>query len=163
MNIFRLLFFSIISLASSVLALGQLEQSTSLKKYSFEEVDSLMAIHKRHIAIFIHAKWCKYCKNMEHTTFKNKEVINLLNENYYFVSFDAEDAKRIRFHGYTFEFEPSGIDIGMHSLAKELGAINGHITYPTFVILNESYEIVFQHNYFIDYKGMKAILDHKDS
>ena len=117
-----------------------------------------MTISKRPIAVFIHTNWCRYCKNMEKTTFKNQQVINTLNNNYYFVSFDAESDRTIRFRGYSFDFEPSGRHIGIHGLAKELGAINGAIAYPTFVILNPSYEIIFQHNSFIDPKSMKAIL-----
>lgn len=55
---------------------------------TFEEVDTLSV--KKPVIIFLHTDWCKYCRVMEETTFKNKEVIEKLNSDYYFVSFDAE-------------------------------------------------------------------------
>jgi thioredoxin-related protein len=55
-----------------------------LKTYQFEEIDSLQIIEKRKIVLFIHTDWCKYCQAMKNTTFKNKDIIDLLNERFYF-------------------------------------------------------------------------------
>ena len=136
-------------------------KSPNLTSHSFEKVDSLMKTHKRPIAIFIHTNWCRYCKNMEKTSLGNKDVVNILNNYYYFISLDAESDRTIHFRGRSFEFEPHGKGVGLHSLAKELGTVNGLIAYPTFVILSPSYEIVFQHSSFINAKSMKAILSRR--
>ena len=61
-----------------------------LKAYSFEEAEQLSLENPKPIVVFVHTNWCKYCKMMENTTFKNKELINELNANFYFVLFDAE-------------------------------------------------------------------------
>ena len=133
--------------------------SPVLQHYQFSEVDSLMAKEKRSIAVFLHANWCKFCKNMEQTTFKNDAIVQLLNEQYYFISFDGEQKEEIRFNQRNFAFQPHGRNSGTHELATALGSINGELTYPSFVLLNPQYEITFQHNTFLNAREMKVILE----
>ena len=133
--------------------------SPVLQHYQFSEVDSLMAKEKRSIAVFLHANWCKFCKNMEQTTFKNDAIVQLLNEQYYFISFDGEQKEEIRFNQRNFAFQPRGRNSGTHELATALGSINGELTYPSFVLLNPQYEITFQHNTFLNAREMKVILE----
>ncbi len=139
---------------------GAFTQSSTLMKYEFEQVDSLFSEEERPLAVFIHTDWCRYCKNMEHTTFQKKEVVDLLNQDFYFISLNAEKEERtINFRGYPFKYRPNGRDLGVHSLAEALGTIDGELTYPAFVVLNKNYEIVFQYNEFIDWKNMSRILN----
>ncbi len=146
-----------------ILALGFfLSTQTSfsqLKSYSFEEIDHLQKIEKKPIVIFIHTSWCKYCGLMRNTTLKNKHVVKLLNKNYYFVDFDAEDTRAISFHNNTFTYKPTGNNTGIHQLATVLGTVNGSISYPVLCILNSDYEIIFQHNQYLSPKDMLHILE----
>ena len=54
-----------------------------LKTYSFEEVVQLSKENPKPIVVFTHTNWCKYCKIMEHVTFKDSRIIATLNENFY--------------------------------------------------------------------------------
>ncbi len=134
-------------------------QEEKLILYGFEQIDSLLTIEERPMAIFIHTDWCRYCKNMQHTTFEDEKVIKKLNEDFYFISFDAEEERTITFRSHPFEFKPNGRNSGVHSLAQALGTIEGELTYPVFVILNPSYEIEFQYNAFLSGKKMREILN----
>lgn len=118
-----------------------------------------MAIEQRPVAVFLHTEWCRFCKNMEQTTFQNKQVVELLNERYYFVSFDGEQKESVTFRSHRFQYQPSGRNTGTHELAIALGTINGSLAYPAFVILNPDYEIVFQHNAFLTAKELANILE----
>ena len=91
---------------------------------------------------------------MKRTTFKNKKVIQLLNEKFYFVQLNGEEKKTITFLGKKFKFNPTGTTTGTHQLAYELGAINKIISYPTTIILNEKFEIDFQLSSFLNSKKM---------
>ncbi|GAB5551324.1 MAG: hypothetical protein Sapg2KO_09150 [Saprospiraceae bacterium] len=95
---------------------------------------------------------------MEQTTFKNKEVIDLLNNKFYFVSFNGEQKERVYFNQQIFDYEPTGRDTGTHDLAKALGTIDEILTYPGFVILNPKYEITFQHNAYLSAQDLRVIL-----
>jgi len=47
--------------------------------------------NKRFILIDLTAKWCKFCKKMELTTYRDKSVINELNNNYIAIKADEEE------------------------------------------------------------------------
>ena len=131
---------------------------SSLKLTAFEDLDSLMQLDERKIAVFMHTDWCRYCKNMRSTTLSDNEIIQLLNNNYYFISFNAEQKENVVFNNTTFRYNPSGRSSGTHELALALGTIDGELAYPSFVILSPEKEIVFQHNAFISKDDMKNIL-----
>lgn len=129
------------------------------KSIGFETLDSLQKQEPRPVIVFLHAEWCKYCEAMKQTTFLNEEVIELLNTNFYFVSFDGETKEDVRFLGNTFRFKPSGNGIGVHELAHQLGSNNGTLTYPMMVFMNEQFEILYQHAGFVNAKDLGKILE----
>ena len=130
-----------------------------LKTYSFEEVVQLSKENPKPIVVFTHTNWCKYCKIMEHVTFKDSRIIATLNENFYFVSFDAETKKDIIFNNHTFQFQPNGTNAGIHELAIALATIENQIVYPTLTILESDNSILFQQASFISAKALGRILD----
>jgi thioredoxin-related protein len=129
-----------------------------LKTYSFEEAEKQCQQNPKPIVVFIHTSWCNYCKMMENATFRNPEIIELLNEYFYFVSLDAETKKDITFNGHTFKFKPTGTNTGIHELATALATINDQVVYPTLTILNPDYTIVFQQHSFLNSKALLTIL-----
>ena len=129
-----------------------------LKTYTFSEAEKLEQQNPKPIFVFIHTSWCKYCKMMENSTFKNPEVVQLLNENFYFVSLDAEQKNPILFKNNTFRFQPKGQNTGVHELAEELGTVDGAMTYPTFSILDKNNTILLQISDYTDAKTMIGLL-----
>ncbi|PWA11658.1 thioredoxin family protein [Flavobacterium laiguense] len=129
-----------------------------LKTYAFEEAEKLSKENPKPLVIFIHTTWCNYCKMMENSTFKNIEIITLLNENFYFISFDAESKEDIQFNNHTFEFQPNGQNTGIHELATALATINSQVIYPTLTILQPDFSIVFQKHSFLNSKDLLSIL-----
>jgi len=144
MKKFTILFFLII--ANQIFA--------QLNTYTFEQAEKLSIENPKPFVIFIHTNWCKICKMMENSTFKNKEIINQLNQNFYFISFNAEDKKEIQFHQNTFKFKPKGTNSGIHELAELLS----NQTYPTITILHPDYSIVTQIESFVNAKTLLQIL-----
>ncbi|MEL7530168.1 MAG: thioredoxin family protein [Bacteroidota bacterium] len=142
----------------SILLLCSLPSIGQLQHYPFEAVDSLWQVEKRPLVVFLHTDWCRYCEAMRQKTLQNEDIIDLLNEEFYYLPFDAESEEEIRFRGHPFSFEPTGRGTGIHSLAKALGTIDGEIAYPTLVVLNEDYEIVFQYAGFMNARAMRRIL-----
>jgi|TARA_B110000977_G_scaffold194569_1_gene271424 thioredoxin-related protein len=112
-----------------------------LNIFTFEEVEKLQQQKPKPILIFLYTDWCKICFGMKKTTFKNREVIQLLNEKFYFIKLNAEEKKDITFLGKIFTYKPTGTTSGMHELATELGTIKKTIIYPTTILLNTIFEI----------------------
>jgi len=129
-----------------------------LKTHTFEEAEKLAAETPKPYVIFIHTDWCKFCKMMENTTFKNKEIIAALNRNFYFISFNAEEKKDIFFKETVFKFKPKGNNSGVHELATALAEKNGNTTYPTIAILNPDYSVVAQLQSYINAKDLLQVL-----
>jgi thioredoxin-related protein len=128
---------------------------SQLKEYQFEQIDSLQASEKRSVAIYLHTDWCKYCHAMKNTTLKDKNVIKLLNEKFYFIDFNAEEKRTIIFNNKSYSYKPSGNNTGLHELATQL---DKEITFPSLIFLNDTKEIVFKHNQYISSKDLISIL-----
>ncbi len=141
-----------------LLSLISIVANAQLERTSFEALEEKMQEEPRPVLVFIHTNWCKFCKMMEKRTFQDEEVVDLLNENFYFVALDAEQEKDIPFRGKTFEYVPNGPNTGLHELAWQLGEINGQIGYPTLTMLNPQYEIIFQKADTFRIKAMKKLL-----
>ncbi|MNE68291.1 hypothetical protein D3C87_1710120 [compost metagenome] len=96
---------------------------------------------------------------MENSTFKNPEVINLLNNDFYFISLDAESKEEIHFNNHTFKFKPKGQNTGIHELATALATIDSEVIYPTITILESDLSILFQKHSFLNAKALLTILE----
>lgn len=131
---------------------------SQLKNRSFEVMDSLQQIQKRKIIVFIHTDWCQFCLRMKATTFKNQEIIEKLNSNFYFIDLNAEERRDITFNNQLFRYKPSGNNVGIHELALQLGTINNQIVYPVLCVLNQKNEIIFQYNSYLSPKDFKILL-----
>ena len=107
-----------------------------------EQLDHLQKNQNRFVMIFIHTDWCKYCQAMKNITFKDKEIVELLNQNFWFIDFNAEEKKSITFNGQTFKFRPTGINTGIHEFTEQFAKLNDEVTYPSIYILNPNYDSI---------------------
>lgn len=129
-----------------------------LNTHTFEEAEKLSKISPKPFVIFLHTDWCKYCKMMENTTFKDQKIVEELNKNFYFISFNAEDKKAINFNNQAFKFLPKGNNSGVHELAISLGEKDGNLIYPTIAVLDSDYSILAQIQSFTNSKTLLKIL-----
>ena len=106
---------------------------------TIEEAEIANKSEPRKIIIDVYTDWCGWCKKMEATTFKNKEVVAYLNQKYYCVKLDGEDKGTISFKGNEFNFVDQGRR-GYHELAA--GFLKGKMSYPNIVFLNEDLDIL---------------------
>ncbi|WP_158839270.1 thioredoxin family protein [Polaribacter sp. L3A8] len=134
-------------------------QEKELNVFSFEETEILHQQKPKPVVIFIYTDWCKFCYAMEKNTFGNKEIIEILNKNFYFIKLNAEEKKDILFLNNTFKYKPTGKNTGIHQLANELASIKNKISYPTSIILNSKFEIELQKSGYINSKKMKSIIN----
>jgi thioredoxin-related protein len=134
------------------------QSAAQLTTYRFEQIDSLLKVEKRTVMIFIHTDWCQFCQAMKNTTFKNEEIIQKLNTEFYVVYLNAEEKRNIRFNGNIFRYKPTGANTGIHELAEKLATENRTVTYPTLCFLNQKLEIVFRYTQFASSKQLNLIL-----
>lgn len=130
-----------------------------LKSRKFEAIDSLQQIQKRKIIVFIHTDWCQFCQRMKSTTFKNQEIIQKLNSDFYFIDLNAEEKRDISFNNQVFKYQPSGNNVGINELAIQLGTINNQIVYPVLCVLNDKNEIILQYSNYLNATDFKLLLE----
>lgn len=117
------------------------EGSTSheIQWMSFEEAYEASLEEPKMWFIDMYTDWCGWCKRMDATTFRDSLIIDYMNDNYYAVKFDAEQKEDIVVGDSTYSFVPNGRR-GYHELAAVL--MNGKMSYPTFVFLNEQRQVL---------------------
>lgn len=121
--------------------------SQQLQTYSFEQLQQLVEKNPRPILLYFYTDWCQYCKMLQQTTFKNKQVIEKLNKNYYVVFFNAETKTTITYNHKQYKFVPKGIKTGSHELVNFYLGKRQQI-YPTIIFLDTNFnEILFLQSY----------------
>ena len=131
---------------------------TQPKKVTFQQLDSLQTLSARPIVVFLHTDWCKFCRLMHAKTFANQQVIELLNQKFYFIDFNAEQQEKVVFNNQTFVYKPNGTSTGIHDLAIALGTVDKQVNFPTLCVLNAKNEIIFKYNSFISATDLVKIL-----
>lgn len=126
------------------------------QEVTFSSLEKNMEAKAKPIVVFLHTDWCNYCALMKKKTFANEKVQQTLEENVYFISFDAESKESIRFRNKDFVFKKKGLQAGVHELAEALTSQNA---YPALVFLNENYEIIYQQYAYVGPKEMLQLLN----
>lgn|SRR5690606_2345801 len=125
------------------LAFVPLVAAAQLNPIPIGELTDSMRIHPKPALILITTNWCTYCRMQQHQLSKSSELQGVLSQ-VYFTELDAEAKSELTFNGQTYRFVPTGVATGSHELAYALGAIENRLSFPTWVLLNEHFEIIFK-------------------
>jgi len=126
--------------------------------YNVSAIDSLLLKGNKDVLIFMYTDWCQYCAAMKQTTFKNKSVLQLINQHFFLVYFNAESKKEVSINGKQFRFIPTGVNTGAHELATALTG-NSTPAYPFIAVMNAKRELVFTYNSYLSAKELTAVLN----
>lgn len=113
--------------------------SQEIKWLTWEEAAELQKAAPRKLFVDVYTHWCGWCKRMDQTTLQDKKVINYINEKFYPIKLNAEQKDTIIWEGMKFPWVAGGRD-GYNKLAYDL--LDGKLSYPTFVLMNEEYSRV---------------------
>lgn len=143
-----------------ILLLFSMALAAQINTLNFEEFKAKQSEKSRKSILLIHTNWCIYCHQMLKEFKQTNEITNYINENYNVVLLDAETKKNIEFEGKNYVYIPNSSISGIHELAFKLGEINGELSFPTLIIMNEKNEIIYKMNSYLDileiYKTLKS-------
>lgn len=125
--------------------------SQDINWLSFEEAVRVKKPKKTFIDIYTH--WCGWCKRMDATTFKDSAIVNYLNTNYNAVKLNAETKDTIYYNEKRFIYTK---DYKANELAISL--LNGKMGYPSFVVLDEQFNLLTVFPGYIEPKELLMLL-----
>lgn len=118
---------------------------SQIKSGTFYELKDLQKENKKPIIIHLYTDWCSICKIEAFQLKKDKDLVKMINENFYLINFETEKTKeKIIFQGKEFNYLPNG-NSGIHELALALSKNKNQPVYPLWIILNENQELVYYH------------------
>ncbi|MBU6342759.1 MAG: DUF255 domain-containing protein [Bacteroidetes bacterium] len=135
---------------------NQQNNSEELKWYTWEEAVELNKKTPKKIIVDVFTDWCGWCKKMDKSTFIDPKVTAYLAQNFYPVKLNAEQRADINFNGERFAYVDTGNGRGVHTLAYAL--LDGNMSYPTVVYLNEKFERIMISPGFKDAEGIMTEL-----
>lgn len=91
----------------------------------------------RKIIIDVYTGWCGWCKVMDKNTFSHPEVIKYVNEKYYAVKLNAEGTEDIKVGQTVYKF-----DAQRNSHQAAIALLQGKMSYPTIVYLDETFNMI---------------------
>ncbi len=142
-----------------LLIIGLLQSVASkaqLKVLSINQLEYAMKDKPKPVVVYLHTSWCSYCSLMERKVWKNNDVINRLNNDFYFVRLSAEEQEAIIFQGKQYSFKKNGIKGGTHELVYVFSSKN---SYPTIVFLNQTLEKLYEYNGYLKVEHLLLLLN----
>lgn len=115
-------------------------QKAKINWVSIEEVEQKCKEEPRKVLVDVYTSWCGYCKKMDKTSYRDKEVVDYINKHFYAVKFNAEYKKELSFQGNQYKYVRKN-GSGIHELAYALMGGGGG-GYPTTVFLDEQLRLI---------------------
>jgi thioredoxin-related protein len=140
------------------LLLGPCFCLSQIKTGSFSELETIVKENRKLIIIHIYTDWCSVCRIEFFNLNKDKELVEMINENFYYIHFNAETTKqKINFQGQEFHYVSNG-NSGIHELVLALSKNKIQPVYPLWVILDKNQNLVYYHEGQFDRKKLKEKL-----
>ncbi len=104
----------------------------------------------------VYTDWCGWCKRMDVTSFQDPEVIKIMNRYFISAKLDAERKDSVFLNGrYFVNKNPQG-QRSSHELAQVL--LEGKMSYPSFVIIDETGKSLQILKGYLDAENIKTVL-----
>jgi thioredoxin-related protein len=106
---------------------------------TWEEAIAANEKNPKKIFVDVYTDWCKWCKKMDKTTFKNSNVVEDINKYYYAIKLDAELKTDITINDKTYGPKQVG-GHGFHELAEYV--LDGKMSFPSYAFLDENFKLI---------------------
>jgi len=131
---------------------------SQINTVAFSDLDSLQKENPKPVIIHLYTDWCSVCKIESFQLKKDKDLINMINEKFYFINFEPEKTKeKISFRGKVFNYLPNGTS-GIHELALALSKNKKQPIYPLWIILDKDQNLIEYHEGLFKPEEMKKKL-----
>jgi len=138
---------SILSLLFGLLCFGGF---TQINWKSTESIEQEFQNRPKYIMVYIHTDWCKICKMQENTVFADDSLSQMINDRFYPLELDAETKTPVIFFGRSYA---AATNNSHHEMARYFGSIDGQLSFPTTLILDSRFQVVFRKSGLLSKEG----------
>ena len=122
---------------------------------SLEKFNSIFNENPKPILLYFSTNWCSYCMIQKKQLKKEDGLLQILNNDFYFIEIDAEANQSIIFLGREYKSSSNG---KMHSFLEEFIDKKDQISYPYWVLISEEFKIEMKYTGLIKNKPLKLLL-----
>lgn len=116
---------------------------SQIKTTTFSDLGNLQKALQKPVIIHFYTDWCSVCKIEKYAIEKDKDLVKMIDENFYFINFEAEKTKEtISFQEKQFKYLPNG-NSGIHELALALSKNKNQTVYPLWIILGKNQNLIY--------------------
>ena len=131
----------LLALSLSIITVSLIAQeNVKINWISFEEAIKKNEETPKKFLIDVYTKWCGWCKRLNSTTFKDPTIVEYINQYFWPVKLNAERRDTVMLGDQMFVNEYPDRKRSAHQLAIAL--LNGKMTYPSIVYLDEHVELL---------------------
>ena len=122
---------------------------------SLEKFNSIFNENPKPILLYFSTNWCSYCMIQKKQLKKEDGLLQILNNDFYFIEIDAEANQSIIFLGREYKSSSNG---KMHSFLEEFIDKKDQISYPYWVLISEEFKVEMTYTGLIKNKPLKLLL-----
>ncbi|PWW19599.1 MULTISPECIES: redoxin domain-containing protein [unclassified Chryseobacterium] len=131
---------------------------SQMKTGTFSDLEVQQKENPKPVVIHLYTDWCAVCKIESFRMNKDKELVNMVNDHFYFINFETEKTKeKIHFQNQDFEYLQNG-NSGIHELALALSKNKNQPVYPLWIFLDKHQNLVYYQEGQITTEKMKQKL-----
>ncbi len=133
----------LIAIVAFVLVATATLEAQEIKWMTFDQAIAAQKKKPKKIFIDVYTNWCGPCKMLANNTFKNKDLVKYVNDNYYAVKFNGEGNEVANYKGQ--KFENKGYDPALAERRNATHPLTGYMqvqAYPTMVFLDENNDLI---------------------
>lgn len=129
---FKILVFAIFISFFGIVPFQSFATANLINWQTFEQGLSLAEKQEKKIFLYFHADWCKFCSKMDTTTFKDAQVIDLLNNKFISIQIDSEKQQKIA-NSYGVRGLPNSWFLDKD--ATRINSLPGYVDGPVFALI----------------------------
>ncbi|MDN3694577.1 thiol:disulfide interchange protein [Chryseobacterium tructae] len=129
-----------------------------MKTGTFSELEHLQKEFPKPVVIHLYTDWCSVCKVETFRLNKDKDLVEIMNDQFYLINFEAEKTReKVSFQGHEFGYLSNGSS-GIHELALALSKNKEQPVYPLWIFLDKNQNLVYYQEGLITPEKMKQKL-----
>lgn len=123
---------------------GTVVNAQEIKWMTFDQAIAAQKKKPKKLFVDVYTNWCGPCKMLSNNTFKNKDLVKYINDNFYAVKFNGEGNEVVNYKGQKFENTAyNAANANSRNATHPFTNFLQVQAYPTMMFFDENAEYIF--------------------